>query len=359
MSDTSPAVPRVASVAVSAPPYRHRQRDIAAVFAGAFLAADAVSRRRFTAIAAHTGIEYRNLSLPLAEYPQPRTFTEYNEIWVRTARQVGREALTRALAAANVRPDEVGAIVTTTTTGVSVPSFDAELIQGVGLPRHVARMPMLGLGCAGGAAGLSRVYDYLRGHPDQVAVLVSVELCSLNFQCADTSVANLVATSLFGDAGAAAVVLGAHRAQEASGPALVATRSRLYPETEHLMGMRVGTNGFVVFLSPDVPDFVGKHLTGEIDGFLAGHGLTTKDITAWICHPGGPKVIQVLDRCLGLPPGALAHTRASLAEHGNISSASVLDVLHKTMAAPPAPGSHGLLLALGPGFTSELILLNW
>ncbi|WP_171170665.1 type III polyketide synthase [Streptomyces sp. I05A-00742] len=363
MSDTSPTGPRVASVAVSAPPYRHPQRDIAAVFAGAFHPADADAdadvRRQFIGLAGRTGIEYRNLSLPLAEYPRPRTFTEYNEIWVRTAGQVGQDALTRALAAANVRPDEVGAIVTTTTTGVSVPSFDAELIHRVGLPRHVARLPMLGLGCAGGAVGLSRVHDYLRGHPDRIAVLVSVELCSLNFQYTDTSVANLVATGLFGDAAAAAVVFGAHRAQEAAGPAPVATRSRLHPDSEHLMGMRMGTNGFAVFLSPDVPDFIEKHLADEIHGFLADHGLTTKDIATWICHPGGPKIIEALDRCLDLPPDALTHTRASLAEHGNISSASVLDVLHKTMTTPPPPGSHGLLLALGPGLTSELMLLNW
>ncbi|MET9645753.1 3-oxoacyl-[acyl-carrier-protein] synthase III C-terminal domain-containing protein [Streptomyces syringium] len=359
MSDARPTAPRVASVAVATPPHRHRQRDIAAVFAGAFLAADAVVRRQFTGITAHTGIEYRNLSLPLAEYRRPRTFTEYNETWAVTAHQVGHDALARALDAADVRPDEVGAIVTTTTTGACVPSFDAGLIGRVGLPRDVARMPMLGLGCAGGAAGLARTRDYLLGHPDQIAVLVSVELCSLNFQCTDASVANLVATGLFGDAGAAAVVFGAHRAPEAAGPALVATRSRLHPETEHLMGMRLGTDGFVVLLSPHIPDFVEKHLPGEIHGFLAGHGLTTKDIATWVCHPGGPKIIEVLDRCLDLPPGALDRSRTSLAERGNISSASVLDVLHRTMAAPPAPGSHGLLLALGPGFTSELVLLHW
>ncbi|UQI45432.1 type III polyketide synthase [Streptomyces sp. HU2014] len=359
MSDPRPAAPRVASVAVSVPPHRHRQRDIAAVFAGAFLSADAVVRRQFTGIAAHTGIEYRNLSLPLAEYPRPRTFTEYNETWELTARRVGQEALTRALAAAGVRPDEVGAVVTTTTTGASVPSYDAELIRRVGLPPHVARTPMLGLGCAGGAAGLARVHDHLRGHPDQVAVLVSVELCSLNFQSADTSVANLVATGLFGDAAAAVVVLGAHRAREAAGPALVATRSRLHPDTEHLMGMRVGTDGFVVFLSPQVPDFIGKHLPDEVHGFLAGRGLAAEDITTWVCHPGGPKVMEALDDSLGLPPRALDHSRASLAERGNISSASVLDVLARTMADPPAPGSRGLLLALGPGLTSELVLLEW
>lgn len=359
MSDTSPGFPRVASVAVSAPPHRHRQQDIAAVFADAFLSADAAVRRQFTAIAAHTGIAHRSLSLPLAEYPRPRTFTEYNDHWAVTAGEVGQDALARALEAAGVRPAEVGAVITTTTTGASVPSFDAGLIRRTGLPPHVARMPLLGLGCAGGAAGLARAHDYLKGRPEEVAVLVSVELCSLNFQCADTSAANLVATGLFGDAAAAAVVLGARRAGGAAGPALVAARSRLHPGTEHLMGMRVGTGGFAVFLSPEVPAFAEQHLPEEVGDFLAEHGLAPQDIASWVCHPGGPKIMEALDRGLGLPPGALALSRDSLAEYGNISSASVLDVLRRTLAAPPTPGSAGLLLALGPGLTSELLLLAW
>ncbi|WP_367140317.1 MULTISPECIES: 3-oxoacyl-[acyl-carrier-protein] synthase III C-terminal domain-containing protein [Streptomyces] len=170
---------------------------------------------------------------------------------------------------------------------------------------------------------------------------------------------HLVATALFGDAAAAVVVLGAHRARTAAGPALVATCSRLHPGTGHLMGMRVGTGGFAVFLSPEVPAFAEKHLPGEVRDFLAGHGLTTEDITSWVCHPGGPKIMEALDQGLGLPPGALALSRDSLAEYGNVSSASVLDVLRRTLAAPPAPGSAGLLLALGPGLTSELLLLAW
>ncbi|MFI9307470.1 type III polyketide synthase [Streptomyces triculaminicus] len=358
-SDAHPADPRVAAVAVAAPPHRHRQRDIAAVFGEAFAAGDAAVRRRFAGIAARSGIAYRDLSLPLDEYRRPRTFTEYNEIWTATAARVGLAALTRALEAADVRPDEVGALVSTTATGVSIPSYDAGLVRDAGLPHDVTRVPLLGLGCAGGAAGLARVHDHLRAYPDQAAVLVSVELCSLDFQCADTSPPNLVATALFGDAAAAVVVLGAHRAQRARGPGLVAARSRLYPGTEHLMGMRAGTGGLAVFLSPDVPDHAEKHLPDEVPRFLAGHGLAPGDIAAWVVHPGGPRIIEAVARCLDLPPEALAHSRASLAERGNISSASVLDVLHRTMASPPAPGSPGLLMALGPGLTSELVLLRW
>ncbi|GAA2721192.1 MULTISPECIES: 3-oxoacyl-[acyl-carrier-protein] synthase III C-terminal domain-containing protein [Streptomyces] len=352
--------PRVAAVAVAVPPHRYRQRDIAAVFGEAFLSDDDAVRRRFTAIAARCGIAYRNLSLPLDAYRRPRTFTEYNEVWTGTAARVGHEAVTRALAAAGVRPDEVGVLVSTTTTGVSVPSYDAGLVRDAGLAPDVVRVPLLGLGCAGGAAGLARVHDHLSAHPERVAVLVSVELCSLNFQSADTSPPNLVATALFGDAAAAVVVLGArHPRAAAHGPALLAGRSRLHPGTGHLMGMRAGTHGLAVFLSPEVPEVAEKHLPDEIHRFLADHGLTVEDVAAWVVHPGGPKVVDAVARPLGLPPAALAHTRACLAEHGNVSSASVLDVLRRHTAAPPAPGSAGLLVAMGPGFTTELVLLRW
>ncbi|GHF28497.1 alpha-pyrone synthesis polyketide synthase-like Pks11 [Streptomyces mashuensis] len=352
----------MAAVAVAVPPHRHRQRDIAAVFAEAFLSADAAVRRQFTAIAAHCGIAHRNLSLPLEEYRRRRTFTEYNALWAATAARVGHEALTGALAAAGVRPDEVGALVTTTATGVTLPSYDAGLVHGAGLPEDVTRLPLFGLGCAGGAAGLGRVRDHLTAYPDGVAVLVAVELCSLAFQCADTSPGNLVATALFGDAAAAVVVVGARRADRthhASGPSLVAGRSRLHAGTAHLMGMRAGSHGLAAFLSPEIPAHAEKHLPDAVHRFLAGHGLTVDDIAAWVVHPGGPKVMEAVVRSLGLPPAALTSSRACLAERGNISSASVLDVLRRTMAAPPAPGAYGLLLALGPGVTTELLLLRW
>ncbi|MBZ4318774.1 type III polyketide synthase [Streptomyces huiliensis] len=362
MSDACPAAPRVASVAVAVPPHRHRQEEIAAVFAGSFQGADAAVRQKFRGLAARSGIAYRNLARPPAEYRAPRAVTACNRKWSAVAGEVGQEAPTRALRAAGVAPGEVGALFTTTTTGASVPSFDVDLVQRVGLPRQVARVPLFGLGCAGGAAGLARAHDYLRGHPGEVAVLVSVELCSLTFQRAGLSVDNLVATGLFGDGGAAVVLLGADLARRAAGPELITTRGRPHPGTEHLMGMRLGTDGLAVFLAPDVPDAAEKLLPGEVRGLLGSYGLTTADIAAWIRHPGGPKALDALERALCPPPGALAHSRASLAAYGNLSSAAVLDLLHRTLTAPdgpPAPGSHGLLLALGPGLTTELVLLRW
>ena len=351
--------PRVAGVATTAPAHRHPQSEIAAVFAHAFLASDDRVRRTFTKIAANAGIAYRDLSLPLEEFRRPRDFTAYNTLWNTTARDIGSRALAQALESAGVRPDEVDVIVTTTATGVSVPSYDVDVIRRVGLRDNVKRIPMLGFGCAGGAAGITRLHDHLRAYPDHVAVLLAVELCSLTFQSGDSSMANLVATSLFGDGAAAVVAVGAHRTPTPAGPALLATRSRLYPDTDHLMGMRVGTSGFAVYLSQDIAGLAEEHLPKEVYAFLGDHGLTPHDIHAWVFHPGGPKVIDALTRGLTLGHDALDHTRTCLQQRGNISSASVLDVLQRTLITPPPPGSHGLLMALGPGFTSEMALLRW
>jgi alkylresorcinol/alkylpyrone synthase len=212
------------------------------------------------------------------------------------------------------------------------------------------------------------VHDYLLGHPRHVAVLLSVELCSLTFQRQDRSTANLVSSSLFGDGASAVVVVGAeHPATRrrlddgrSPGPRIVDTRSRLYPGTERVMGWDIGEHGFTVVLSADVPHVVREHLGHDVRGFLADHGLKVEDVAGWVSHPGGPKVIEAITETLGLPPEALALTWRSLEQVGNLSSSSVLFVLHDTMAQRRfEPGSPGLLMAMGPGFCSELVLLEW
>ena len=201
------------------------------------------------------------------------------------------------------------------------------------------------------------MHDYLRAFPDQVAALIAVELCSLTVQRNDCSIANLVATALFGDGAAAVIATGANR--RPAGPKVIATRSRLYPDTEDVMGWDIGSDGFRIKLSVKVTTVAEKYLGGDVRKFLADHGLSTADISTWVCHPGGPKVIDAVENVLGLPENALDRTRESLRDNGNLSSVSVLDVLHATMADPPPPGSIGLMIAMGPGFCSELVLLRW
>ncbi|WP_016905661.1 type III polyketide synthase [Streptomyces xiaopingdaonensis] len=352
------AAPRIAAVEVAVPPYRYTQEEIAETFAATCLPDD--DRRRMLArISANAGVRTRHLSQPLHRYQELADFTDANSAWCSTACALGEEALRAALHRAGIAAEDVDLIASTTVTGLTVPSLEARLAERIGLREDVKRVPLFGLGCAAGAAGLARLHDYLRAFPEQVAVLLSVELCSLTVQRSDTATANLVASSLFGDGAAAAVVLGADRTEPATGPRMLATRSRLYPDSLSVMGWEIGADGFTIVLSPDVADVAEGELPKDVTGFLAEHDLVPADIASWVCHPGGPKVIEAVERGLQLPDGSLAHTRRSLSSLGNLSSASVLDVLRRTMHAPPPPGSPGLMTAMGPGFASELVLLDW
>jgi alkylresorcinol/alkylpyrone synthase len=261
------------------------------------------------------------------------------------------------LATAGMKPSEIDVVFSTTVTGLTVPSLEGRLVTRMGLRPDVKRVPLFGLGCVAGAAGMARVHDYLRAFPDQVAALLAIELCSLTVQRKDISLANLVASSLFGDGAAAVIATGVGRAP--AGPKLIATRSRTYPDTEDVLGWDIGSDGFRIVLSVEIATVVEKYLGEDVRVFLADHGLTTDDISTWIVHAAGPKVIDAVENALELPADALKSTRNSLRDNGNLSSVSVLDILHGAMADPPPPGSVGLMIAMGPGFSSELVLLSW
>jgi alkylresorcinol/alkylpyrone synthase len=300
----------------------------------------------------------RHLALPIDEYAGLTTWGKANDAWIRVAQEVGGAAVLDALARAGLAAADVDALIFVTVTGVATPSIDARLVNRLRLPARIKRMPIFGLGCVAGAAGLARAADYVRAFPDEIAVLLSVELCSLTLQPGDLSIPNLIATGLFGDGAAAVVVAGERRA--AAGPAIVATRSVFYPDSERVMGWDISEEGFRIVLSADVPQVVRDFLRRDVDAFLADHGLTRADIASWVCHPGGPRVLEAMEEALELPAEALAVTWKSLREVGNLSSTSVLLVLADTLDSHrPAPGSWGLVLAMGPGFCSELVLLRW
>lgn len=351
-------VTRIAAVHGVLAEHRYPQRVITDAFAAMCLPPGG-DRRLLERIHAGAAVRTRHLTLPLERYAKLAGFGEANDEFIAAAVNYGAQAITQALAGAGLTPQDVDLLMYTSVTGVAAPSIDARLVTRLGLRRDVKRLPMFGLGCVGGAAGIARVHDFLRAGSDRVAVLLSVELCSLTLQLRDESVANMVASALFGD-GAAAVVLVGGEGPQHSGPRVVATRSRFYPDTEQAMGWDIGDNGFRVVLGADVPDIARTYLGQDVREFLAEHGLTVDDVAAWICHPGGPKVIDAILETLGLPDKALALTRQSLARAGNLSSASVLHVLRDTLARRrPKPGSFGVLLAMGPGFCSELVLLRW
>jgi alkylresorcinol/alkylpyrone synthase len=348
-ANTTPSA-SVAAVAIEFPPYQVGQQE-------ALSGLSSLGGPQFDRFGARAGVEKRRISLPLARYAELSSFTETNDIYIDTALELGERALLSALDAAKVKPTDVDIVFSTTVTGLAVPTLEARLAMRVGLRPDVKRVPLFGLGCVAGAAGVARMHDYLLAFPDHVSVLLAVELCSLTLQRDDYSIANLVATSLFGDGAGAVVAKGAGRTP--TGPRVLATRSRLYPDTEDVMGWNIGSNGFQIKLSTEVGTVAEKYLGEDVRNFLSDHDLTPADISTWVCHPGGPKVIEAVENTLQLPADALDLTRESLRDNGNLSSVSVLDVLRANMVDPPAPGSFGLMLAMGPGFCSELVLLGW
>lgn len=307
---------------------------------------------------ANAGVDGRFLARPLADYYTLDTFGKNNNAWMEAAEELGTQAICRALAGAKRDISEVGALIFVSITGVSSPSMDARLINRMGLPRNLRRIPIFGLGCVGGAAGIARAADFVRGYPDQIAVLLSVELCSFTMQRDDLSIANQISLALFAD-GAAAVVIGGDRV-EGSGPEIVDTRSSFYPSTLDVMGWAVSEQGFRIVLSPEVPNVIAGNLGRDVDEFLAAHQLKRGDIGCWVLHTGGPKILDATQEALALDKSALAASWEMLRKTGNLSSASVLLVLEETMAhrRPPA-GTWSILAAMGPGFCSELVLLRW
>ena len=360
---------RIVAVRGVLPPQRYEQGEITRAFADLCLAPER-DRGVLERVHAAAQVGHRHLALPLDRYAALNGFGQSNDAFIEVALRLGEEAVTGALEESGLRAEDIDLVVFTSVTGIAAPSIEARLAGPLGLRPDVKRVPVFGLGCVAGAAGIARLHDYLHGHPEQAALLLSVELCSLTLQRADASPQNLVAGALFGDGAAALLAVGrdhpaatgagAAPAAVAPGPTVVDTRSRLYPGTERMLGWEIGDNGFRIVLGADLPELVRSGLGEEVRAFLADHDLKTQDVTAWVCHPGGPRVLDAVRETLDLPARALELTWRSLAEVGNLSSASVLHVLRDTLALrPPPPGTPGLLLAMGPGFSTELVLLRW
>lgn len=349
---------QIAAVGKALPPHYYSQEELLSAFRRVW-SGRLHNQQRLESLHQNVLVGGRHLTLPIEQYEEKITsWGAANDVWIEAAQELGESAIRDALQQAGLQTGDVGSLIFVSVTGIATPSVDARLMNRLRLPSNVRRVPIFGLGCVAGAAGISRAADYLRAYPNQVAVLLSVELCSLTLQLQDLSIPNLISSGLFGDGAAALVMVGEGR--PATGPRVVATRSIFYPDSERVMGWDISEKGFQVVLSAQVPEVVRQHLRQDVDSFLADHGLNRSDITSWVAHPGGPRVLEAMQESLEIPRQALSLTWDSLEKVGNLSSASVLFVLEDTMRhRRPEPGSHGLLLALGPGFCSELVLLEW
>lgn len=345
----------IASVATALPPHRYSQEDITTQLVTR-LAPDDATRTVIKRVHQATGVSTRHLALPLEEYLGLDSFTRANELYAEHALPLIVAAAKAALDDAGCQPSDVDMVFFTTVTGLGAPSLDVALHKALGLRPDVKRIPSFGLGCVAGASGIARVADYLAGHPRSVALVVCVELCSLTIQWDDQAMANIVGTGLFGDGAAVAVMTG-DQCPRKSGPRVVGSQASLYPDSEEMIGWRIGETGFRLMLQAGVPAMIDGHFKRDVDVFLDSLGKSVTDVSVWFAHPGGPRILESFSEALDLSPGQLSTSWDVMAEVGNLSSAAVLHVLARGLHQPE--GTVGMLFALGPGISSEVVALEW
>jgi alkylresorcinol/alkylpyrone synthase len=357
---------KIAGMASALPEHRYEQDAITAALAGLWkgkLENPAMLER----LHSRTGVQSRHLAFPLRRYAEFSSWGETNAAWLEVAEELGAAAIDAALDNAGLTRDDLDALYVVSITGVASPSLDARLVNRLNLRPDIKRTPIFGIGCAGGAIGLTRAADYTLAYPGHCAALLAVEVCSLTLRQDDLSTANLISSGLFGDGAAAVIVAGAEKAIELPGwapgrlgPTILASSSTFYRNSEDVMGWDISEEGFRIVLSPLLPDVIKSNLAHDVDAFLSRYELGRSDIGSWVIHTGGPKVLQAIQHTLGLGERDLERSWECLRRFGNLSSASVLLVLEDITANhAPLPGTLGLLLAMGPGFCSELILLRW
>jgi alkylresorcinol/alkylpyrone synthase len=354
--------PRLVAVATAVPPHVVRQKD-ARGFAEILFADTLRIDPRLLEVFENAEIEKRHTSAPLEWFGEKHTFAERNALYVETAVKLGTEVTKRVLERAGLSPSDIDHVIFVSTTGISTPSIDALVANRIGFRPNFRRTPLWGLGCAGGAAGLAHARDFALAHPDTRVLVIALELCTLTFLNGDLSKRNLVAASLFGDGAAAVVVEGSSVPRHGGGSgralALCASQSTLWKDTVDVMGWELEESGLRVVFSRSIPHIVIEHVRPSLTAFLAEQQLTLNDIRHVIAHPGGIKVLRAYMEALELDASALAHAHDVLRGYGNMSSPSCLFVLERFLdAGDIAAGDHGVVMALGPGFSSEYVLVR-
>jgi alkylresorcinol/alkylpyrone synthase len=344
---------KIIATALAAPPHKVT-RDVAEEYARTHFGTHIRDLEKYLPVFANTGIDSRHFCVPPEWFTSPKSFSEKNRTYVEWATRLGHQAGEACLAEAAISPTEIDNIIFVSTTGMATPTIDARLINSLKLRQDIRRTPVWGLGCVGGAAGLIMADDYIKAHPRAKVLLIAVELSSLTFLFDDFTISNLVATSLFAD-GAVAVLL----AGEGDGPSILHTHSRTWPDSLEVMGWNFLDSGLQVVFSKSIPSIVKNHTRDDITGFLGEHKLKLGDISYYLIHPGGAKVLEAYQEALELDRSALDYSQQILREYGNMSSVTVLYILDRFMKLRKPSDKFGLLTALGPGFTSESLVFRY
>lgn len=348
-------MPVILSTGIAQPPYAFQQTDVKPfvkdMFSDIFADID-----RLLCLFENTGIDTRHFCVPIDWFKEYHQFKEKNELYIQHAKTLGLQALQNALSKTNLKASDISHLFFVSTTGLSTPSIDALILNELEGNPHIKRTPIWGLGCAGGAVGLSRAYEYALSHPDQIIALITVELCGLTFQRNDLTKSNLVATSLFAD-GAAAVLVGGEELRSSGKAKIFANQSTLWPDTLDVMGWDISSSGFHVIFSRDIPTIVKEKTAPDLQAFLGQHGVAEPE--HFVIHPGGRKVLEAYKEAFALAPNKLSISEQVLREHGNMSSCTVIHVLDRFLEEQRIqPGETGLIAALGPGFSSEMLLME-
>jgi len=349
-------MPKISAVATAVPCHRVGQIE-AREFARRHFSSRMLDIDRLLPVFANSGIHTRYFSMPVEWMTQPHSPEEKSKAYIENATVLSAQAARNLMEKNNIETDRIDYIIYVNTTGLATPSIDARLINVLGLRPTIRRTSVWGLGCAGGAAGLSMAYHYALGHPTETILLIATELCGLTFLPGDFSRSNLVAMALFGEGSAAVLITGDQ--VEADGLEIVGTGSRFIPDSLDVMGWNVVSAGLQVVFAKRIPDIVREHAAKDIKDFLGNYGLTLSDIAAFLFHPGGAKVLAAYEEALGLKNGDLLMAKEILRDYGNMSSVTVLHLLERFIdQSGNGTSGYGLISALGPGFCSESILVR-
>lgn len=350
-------MPKVTAVGTAVPPHALTQESTRE-YAGQHFSRGIRDIQRLISVFDNVQIRRRFFCVPLDWFGHDHNFSERNDLYIEWAEKLSLESARSCLQKAKLEPGQIDHLVFVSTSGMSTPSIDARLINRLGFGKHIRRTPIFGLGCAGGAAGLSRCWELTKGSPRQRILLVAVELSSLTFQCNDFSKSNLVASALFADGAAAAVISGDELGD--GGVEIVDTQSTIWPQTLDVMGWNFSQTGLQVIFSRSIPHLLKQHIKHNIERLLSLHKLSLESISHYVIHPGGAKVLQSFEESLGLTNGLLDNSRWILENYGNMSSPTMLFILDRLLCSRKArPGEYGISAAFGPGFSSELLLLRW